>query len=125
MLHRKITVVCRVVVHLTDKLPHGSYAEGDMNSITIYVPLDSTVAVARETIQEHLKTADALATKNLNRGPGPKVVKVSLTPKITLIKCKGGVVTDEQHLSDLLDDGETLEVTIDQDFAPKPGCTLS
>jgi hypothetical protein len=124
-MHRKITIVGRVVVHLTDKLPHGSYAEGDMNSITIYVPLDSTVAVARETIQEYLKTADARTAKNLNRGPGLKVVKVSLTPKITLIKCKGGVVTDEQHLSDLLDDGETLEVTIDQDFAPKPGCTLS
>jgi hypothetical protein len=61
----------------------------------------------------------------MNWGSRLKVVKVSLTLKITLIKCKGGVVTDEQHLSDLLDDGETLEVMIDQDIAPKPGCTLS
>jgi hypothetical protein len=96
-----------------------------MVGITIYVPPDSTVAVARETIQEYLQTADKRVAKNLNRGPGPRLVKVAVTPTITQIKCKGGVVTDEQRLSDLLDDGEILEVTIDQDFAPKARCTLS
>jgi hypothetical protein len=55
IMHRKITVVSSVVVCLMDKLPHGPYAEGN----TIFVPLDSTVVVAREMIQEYLVTADA------------------------------------------------------------------
>jgi hypothetical protein len=124
-MHRTITISFRAVVHLTDKLPHGPYAEGDMVSVTIFVPPDSTVADARETITKWLTTEDKRAAKNVNRAPGPKLVKLSLTPTITEIKCKGGTVRDEQRLSDLLEDGEALEVLADQDYAPKAGCTLS
>ncbi|ELR13694.1 uncharacterized protein ACA1_332580 [Acanthamoeba castellanii str. Neff] len=50
-----------------------------MVSVTIFVPPDSTVADARE-ITKWLTTEDKRAAKNVNRAPGPKLVKLSLTP---------------------------------------------
>jgi hypothetical protein len=121
--HRHTTAPLLVTVRLTDKLPHGPYVEGTpmSNNLTVHVPPTSTVGTVKEAFAQFATTWDQQATNNLNQGRGAmaaqKMVKVSASPTILQVKCKGGVVTDEELLSDLLEDGETMEMTIDEDIS--------
>jgi hypothetical protein len=116
----KATVSVHVVIHFSKELPHGPYGEqgSSQTSVELYLPSESTVRTAKETLQKHFEDLLHQQAQSMN------TAKLSATMVIKRVKCKGGVVTDEQPLRELLQDGEALEMVVDQSLTVTPRCLI-
>ncbi|KAL6063883.1 hypothetical protein QOT17_011194 [Balamuthia mandrillaris] len=108
------TLVVRLDVNFTEKLPNGPYVEqgqGQTN-FAVYVHPTATVGDVHSVFHKFFNDTMQLQQEGL-----PRVANVKASMRIMETKCKGGAVTEGEKLQDIMESGDALTMTIRQIFS--------
>ncbi|KAL6063885.1 hypothetical protein QOT17_011196 [Balamuthia mandrillaris] len=103
------TLVVRLVVNFTEKLPNGPYVEqgqGQTN-FAVYVHPTATVGDVHSVYHKSFDETHQLQQERL-----PNFAKTKVKVKSIETKCRGGAVTEGEKLQDIMESGEALTMIV-------------